>query len=444
MYELTGLFFYKAQFMVELLVAEYLFLLNIKRRGHFVIRIVLGILSSIGFAFAIPIVSYSSWYMIIMFLGMFVFTVAMQYFCFETTLLNIIFLTSAGYLVQHMSYAIDQMILILTNVDNGSALQMYGSGSVATMNIISFMIYADTYIITYLLVYILFGRKISDSDFYITKVWTFILCMIFVFSAIVVNSFVVNTFSVEENKTFILISLMYSIGGSMISLLFYFQLKDTKKVEHDRDIIRQLWKEDKQHYEVQKKNIDIINAKCHDLKHQLRMIRKGENIDPTYIKQIEDSILIYDSVVKTGCDALDVLLTEKSFICREKNINLTYVIDGEKLNFISESDIYSIFGNAIDNAIEYLTNKVPEDKRFIRISAKEEKGILLIHVENYFQDDLKIVNGLPETTKDDHSIHGFGLKSIRMICEQYDGTLIVKSSNNLFILNLFFPLNNKT
>ncbi len=440
MYELTGLFFYKVQFMAELLVAEYLFLLNIKRKERFPLRVVIGVILSFAFAFAIPIVSYSSWYMIIMFLGMFLFTVFMQYLCFDTSLINIIFLTSAGYLLQHMSYAIDQLVLILANVNNGGALQMYGSGSVTTMNIFSFLIYSDTYIITYLLVYILFGRKISDSDFYITKIWTFILCMIFVFSAIIVNSFVVNTFSVEENKMFIIISLLYSIGGSMISLLFYFQLKDTKKVEHDRDMIRQLWKEDKEHYEVQKENIDIINAKCHDLKHQLRMIRKGENLDPAYIKKIEKSILIYDSIVKTGCDALDVLLTEKLFICQEKKINLTYMIDGEKLNFISESDIYSLFGNAIDNAIEYLTNKVEEGKRFIRLTGKEEKGIFLIHIENYFQDTLKIVNGLPETTKGDRSIHGFGLKSIKMICEQYDGELIVKTNNNLFILNIFFSL----
>lgn len=440
MYELTGLFFYKVQFMAELLVAEYLFLLNIKRRNHFAWRIVIGILLSFSFAFAIPIVNYTSWYMIIMFFTMFAFTVGVQYFCFDTSLINIFFLTSAGYLVQHISYAINQLVLIVTKIDGDLAFKMYGSGAATFMNIFSFLIYSDCYVTTYLLIYVLFGRRISDSDFYITKVWVFILCAIFVFSAIILNSFVVNTFSVKENETFIVISLLYSIGSSLISLFFYFQLKDTKKVEHDRDMIRQLWKEDKEHYEIQKENIDIINSKCHDLKHQLRAIRQGKNLDPTYIKQIEKSVLIYDSVVKTGCDALDVVLTEKSFICQEKKINLTYMMDGEKLNFMNESDIYSIFGNAIDNAIEYLTSKVEEGKRFIRISSKEDKGMFLIHIENYFEDKLNLVDGLPETTKGDRSIHGFGLKSVRMICQEYGGELYVKNSGSLFVLNIFLPI----
>ena len=144
--------------------------------------------------------------------------------------------------------------------------------------------------------------------------------------------------------------------------------------------------------------------------------------------------------MKTGCDALDVVLTEKSFICQEKKINLTYMMDGEKLNFMNESDIYSIFGNAIDNAIEYLTSKVEEGKRFIRISSKEDKGMFLIHIENYFEDKLNLVDGLPETTKGDRSIHGFGLKSVRMICQEYGGELYVKNSGSLFVLNIFLPI----
>ncbi len=117
------------------------------------------------------------------------------------------------------------------------------------------------------------------------------------------------------------------------------------------------------------------------------------------------------------------------------------MIDGSKLLFMEESDIYSIFGNALDNAIEYLTKDVKEDRRFIRISSFCDKGLFIIHIENYFEGTLKIADGLPSTTKNDKTIHGYGLKSMKMICESYNGEMLVNTGNNMFSIDITFPLN---
>lgn len=441
MYELTGLFFYKLQFMCELLIAQYMFLARADKRNHFWIRVSVGIILCLGFSLALPVVSYSSWWMIIMFVLMFSFTIIVHYFCFDISLFKIFFFSSAGYLTQHMSYALDNFILIIGNIDTSALSNGYGSEPVKMMNIMSWVVYLDSYIAIYLIVYLVFCTRIQGNDFYISKMWTFVLCTIFMFSAIILNSFVVRTYDVKQNKIFIIISLLYSFSSSFISLLFYFQLKDTKKMEHDKNVIKHMWKEDREHYQMSKENIDIINSKCHDLKHQIRKIGTNQVIDPHYIKQIEDSISIYDSVIKTGCLPLDVVLTEKSLICKQKNINLTYMIDGSKLLFMEESDIYSIFGNALDNAIEYLTKDVKEDRRFIRISSFCDKGLFIIHIENYFEGTLKIADGLPSTTKNDKTIHGYGLKSMKMICESYNCEMLVNTGNNMFSIDITFPLN---
>ena len=47
MYEINALFFYKAQFMVELLVAEFLFSWRMKRRNHFALRVITASIVSI-------------------------------------------------------------------------------------------------------------------------------------------------------------------------------------------------------------------------------------------------------------------------------------------------------------------------------------------------------------------------------------------------------------
>lgn len=141
-------------------------------------------------------------------------------FCFDISLFKIFFFSSAGYLTQHMSYALDNFILIIGNIDTGALSNGYGSEPVKMMNIMSWVVYLDSYIAIYLIVYLVFCTRIQGNDFYISKMWTFVLCTIFMFSAIILNSFVVRTYDVKQNKIFIIISLLYSFSSSFISLLF--------------------------------------------------------------------------------------------------------------------------------------------------------------------------------------------------------------------------------
>ena len=54
--------------------------------------------------------------------------------------------------------------------------------------------------------------------------------------------------------------------------------------------------------------MDIINIKCHDLKHQIGML---ENMDSSErkeaIKELQRAVIIYDSIIKTGNDTLDLI-----------------------------------------------------------------------------------------------------------------------------------------
>lgn len=65
---------------------------------------------------------------------------------------------------------------------------------------------------------------------------------------------------------------------------------------------------------------------------------------------------------------------------------------------------------------------------------------VLIRFENYLQEELKIENGLPSTTKKDKANHGFGLKSIRYSVEKYHGTMEIKAENHWVTINILIPL----
>ncbi|MDR3123591.1 MAG: GHKL domain-containing protein [Treponema sp.] len=196
------------------------------------------------------------------------------------------------------------------------------------------------------------------------------------------------------------------------------------------------------HYQRSRESMDIINRKYHDMKHQIAVIRAER--DPAkqaaYLDEIDNEIKQHEIQYKTGNGALDTVLADQGMICKKNNISLACVADGALLDFMDAMDICSIFGNALDNAVEgVLTTEEPE-KRLIRVALYSQNKFILICFENYFEGDLKLENGLPATTKRDKGSHGFGLKSIRYAVEKYGGSMTVNIEETWFIVRILLPL----
>ena len=78
--------------------------------------------------------------------------------------------------------------------------------------------------------------------------------------------------------------------------------------------------------------------------------------------------------------------------------------------------------------------------RSISESIFSRHGIAILQVENFYEGDLRFVDGLPVTTKGDPNYHGFGLKSIRSTAEKYGGTVSVQAEDGLFLLRVALPV----
>ena len=69
--------------------------------------------------------------------------------------------------------------------------------------------------------------------------------------------------------------------------------------------------------------------------------------------------------------------------------------------------------------------------------------MVTLNIHNSFEGNLMFENGLPKTTKKDEIFHGYGMKSIKMIVEKYDGNLTVAVKDGIFNLDILFPLKQK-
>ncbi len=103
-------------------------------------------------------------------------------------------------------------------------------------------------------------------------------------------------------------------------------------------------------------------------------------------------------------------------------------------------DICTIFGNALDNAIEAVMRIEDPEKRLIHLTVSAQHAFVLIHVENYFEGELKFEGGNLVSTKGDDRFHGYGFKSLRYTAERYGGSVSVEAENNWFDLKLLIPL----
>ena len=104
-------------------------------------------------------------------------------------------------------------------------------------------------------------------------------------------------------------------------------------------------------------------------------------------------------------------------------------------------DVYSLFANILDNAIEASEKVNDPSRRTISVTASVSMGMLFIHAENIYEGKVDVdANGDLHTTKADKAFHGFGLKSIRRVAETYGGESVVHAGEEVFSVDITIPM----
>ena len=189
-------------------------------------------------------------------------------------------------------------------------------------------------------------------------------------------------------------------------------------------------------------NIEMVNMRCHDLKKQIELLsyeKDSSTVREELIKQLQDTVNDYDSIISTGWEPLDAVLFEKNNICKKNDITFSYIADGKALSFLSELDAYTLFANALDNAIES-EKKQAKVNRVISLSAIKLCGFVRIKIENYHEGEVKFIGELPVTTKMDGELHGYGTKSMLYLVKKYHGTMNMSLKDSLYTVNIVIPL----
>lgn len=237
------------------------------------------------------------------------------------------------------------------------------------------------------------------------------------------------------------IRTIVDLGGIAILYAHLIQCGELR-VRRELEAVQSVLQNQYIQYKQSRESIDLINYKYHDLKHQIAVLRSETDPEKRneFLNHMEDEIKQYEAQNKTGNKVLDTVLTSKSLYCSKHDITFTCVADGKLLDFMDIMDICSIFGNALDNAIECELKIADKEKRLIHVTVSQQKNFLILRFENYYEGGLKMKEGRLLTTKKEKAFHGYGIKSIRYTVSKYDGAVSIDAKENWFEMKILIPM----
>ncbi|MCI9176051.1 MAG: GHKL domain-containing protein [Lachnospiraceae bacterium] len=188
------------------------------------------------------------------------------------------------------------------------------------------------------------------------------------------------------------------------------------------------------------------NAKLyHDLNNHLNLLYQllqEEKVDEAqrYIKEIAEPILALSKKQWTGIDVADTVLNSKIQEMNERNIMPDINVEFPENSTILPNDLCTILSNLLDNAIEAV-EKLDENRK-IKLTMRRANFFLFIRVSNPCGQNRKFAV-FPATTKENASLHGWGLRSVKDVVERYGGTMECVNENYEFIMNIMLPFDGK-
>lgn len=282
----------------------------------------------------------------------------------------------------------------------------------------------------YMLVYFFLARKLPYKGSYhigprqLTS--AFLIGILFMAQAAVLDT----SQNAEMPTSFVATVL---IGQFYFLTLLWFQTELFKKsaMQKEMETLNLLYERQRQQYQVARQNVQIINSRCHELKVQIAALRKlaPDAVPQQSLNEAEDAARLYDANRNTGNEVLDVVLTEKTLLCESRNIRLNAVADGSCMEHLEAGDLYALFVNMLDHAIE----------SSIRVSEPERRGIDLLVCRRQGFAVINVISPARPAEAAASRTAQYELKVVKRIVQKYKGTLTTETQNDFFAVKIIFP-----
>lgn len=185
-----------------------------------------------------------------------------------------------------------------------------------------------------------------------------------------------GTTGLGQNYQFVLMN-----GICLLVALYLVQTLFVKRqAEAELAVANALRRSQKERYETAKRNVALINRRCHELKVQLADLQRAQTSGEQQkcLDRLSEAVEIYDSSLTTGHDVLDMILAEQSLYCREQGIEIHCVADGAQLKFMENSDLYTLCTGILQQAVDLVRHWPEVGQRELDLQVYLRQGIVVL------------------------------------------------------------------
>ncbi|MBO5711723.1 MAG: sensor histidine kinase [Acholeplasmatales bacterium] len=430
------------EFIIQIYIFYFLIAWKLKKKDKFILRLTLGFIAILAYSLLVTVFYQlygdTVFGRVLVYTLIYIMTIIHLYNCFDESIWTIIICSALGYALQNLVYKV--FLTIWTII-----IEYYVIDGI-WYRIIYYSIFTIFSILLYRFYLSKLHEKLHNSHF---KFKLLIIALSVLLITNILCSFedvyfaniteIENDFSNYNLYILRQAGNIFSIVCNILAIVLITQTLENDGLKQRVEYLQHTIRASQRQYEISRDTIDLINIKCHDIKYKLEASLNNKE----EFESLKEVIAIYDSKIETGNKLLDVLFTEKSLYCEQNNIKFSAMVDGNKLDFIEDGDLYCLFGNLTDNALEAVSKIPDEEKRIVNIVVKVVDNMLIIQQDNYYTGKIKFDDeGLPITSKEDKNYHGFGIQSMKLIVDKYNGTLTTYVNDDVFHLNILFNLKN--
>ena len=243
--------------------------------------------------------------------------------------------------------------------------------------------------------------------------------------------------------------LRFLIGLSTLTayfllLMVFGRTRKIHKLEYEREMQTLVLESARQSLARQRQNQEQARIYRHDMRHHLALIN-GYAAEGNLEKIKEDlsqTEMEIDAITpKRYCANETVNLVLSSFEAKSAEMNVTLCIEAnlpETLS-ISDTELCSLFSNALENAIFAASKLIEKKARRVYLRTLVNNNKLLISTKNAYAGTIQMEGEFPKSSNHQPG-HGFGIKSMAAIVTQHDGLYSLETSGNIFTLQLMLPL----
>lgn len=268
-----------------------------------------------------------------------------------------------------------------------------------------------------------------------------LLCVVFlgilrIYTTTMINM-VTSTRTAQGWSAAVSLVFVGTLTAGVVMFFHHFQMLKT-----ENKMLLELETLSENHIKDMKIMMEKNRIQTHDMKHHLLILREyGQEKQwdslMSYLNELSEDILAKKKTGWTQTGILDTILEQKKEKAESEGIEFSIQADRIGALPFSDLEICTLFSNLLDNAIE-ACEKIEGNRRWIEIQITRKSGMLYLTISNSIKDRPSEQEGKLITNKQNHQLHGYGIKSVQKIVRKYEGDFSYQIRESEFIVTITF------